>query len=70
MTIKLALTVPEAAAACSVTEDAIRTAIRRGQLKAKRQTRRQNGESAGEGFGKILIPVQALEDYISELADA
>lgn len=66
MTIRLALTIPDAAEACGVTDKAIRTAIRTGHLRAKRQSK----DADGNGIGKYLIPVAALEAWLDSLADA
>lgn len=66
MTIKLALTIPEAAEACGVGRDTIRRAIKDGALKAKFQSRNKEGK----GVGKHLVTVKALEAYVDGLPDA
>lgn len=63
MTIKLALTVPEAADAAGVTEKQIRAWIRTGDLKAKRQSRNRDGD----GVGRYLVTVKALEECLDQL---
>lgn len=65
MTPKLALTVPEAAEAAGVTTKQVRAWISNGDLRAKRQSRNKDGE----GVGKYLITVAALEDCLERLPD-
>lgn len=61
--MKLAYTRAEAAEACSVSEDTIKRAIRRGTLRAKR-----SGENGG---GKYLITATALQAWLEDgLEDA
>ena len=62
----LALSVPEAAAAMDVTPATIRKAINAGHLRAKRQSRDANGN----GTGKYLISVKALQEWFDGLEDA
>lgn len=62
----IALTIPEAAKAVGVTDKVIRAAIHRGDLKAKRQSRNEDGE----GQGKYLVSIKALEAWYDGLADA
>jgi hypothetical protein len=71
MTIKLALTVPEAAEACGVDQRRIRRAISSGDLKAKRSGVKSSGPGAGiDGAGKLLIRPADLEVWLDRLADA
>lgn len=63
---RLALSIPEAAAAAGVTPDILRRAINRGDLKAKRQSRNADGD----GTGKFLIRTDALEAWLDSLPDA
>lgn len=63
---RLALTVPEAAESCGVSEKIIRAAIAKGDLRAKRQSKNDDGD----GVGKFLIRVSALEDWLEGLVDA
>lgn len=63
MTIRFAYTREEAAAACGVSVDTIKRAIRTGALRAKRSGRNDKGEPAG----KYLIPSQALQDWLDSL---
>jgi len=65
MTIKLAFDIPQAADAASVPATAIRRAIKAGELKAKQQSRTQDGD----GFGKYLIRVSDLEAWLDSLPD-
>lgn len=65
-TTRLALTIPEAAEACGVTDKAIRTAIHAGDLRAKRQSRTKDGDPTG----KYLITVPALQNWLEDLPDA
>ena len=65
-TLTISLTIPEAAKATGVTDKAIREAIHSGALKAKRQSRTEDGQ----GTGKYLIKVTALEQWVDSLADA
>lgn len=62
---KLALTIPEAADAAGVTERTVRAWIANGWLKAKRQSKNE----VGDGTGKYLITVKALEDCLDNLPD-
>lgn len=64
---RVSFDVDEAAQSAGVTAKAIREAIRRGDLKAKRQSRRTDN---GEGIGKLLIPFAELQDWIERLPDA
>lgn len=66
MTGRLALTIPEAAESVGVTDKAIRAAIHSGALRAKRQSKDKNGD----GCGKYLIAVTALEAWFDGLEDA
>lgn len=63
---KLSLTIPEAAAACGVTERTIRAWIAQGWLKARRQSKNADGD----GTGKTLILVRDLEDCLERLPAA
>jgi excisionase family DNA binding protein len=67
MTLKLALTIPEAAEACGVDDSRIRRAIHGGELKAKRSGLKANGV---DGAGKLLIRPVDLESWLDGLADA
>lgn len=62
---KLSLTIPEAAEAASVTQRTIRAWIANGWLKAKRQSKNDDGDPTG----KYLITVRALEDCLDNLPD-
>lgn len=66
MTVKLALDMDEAADAVGVSKETIRRAIHAGSLKAKRSGK--NGD--GDGSGKYLVAVSALEDWFENLVDA
>lgn len=72
MTIKLAMTIPEAADSAGVTEKQIRAWIRSGDLKARRQTRQTdgNGKPTGEGVGRYLVLVDDLRDCLERLPAA
>lgn len=65
MSIKLALTIPEAAEAAGVTERTVRAWIGSGWLRAKRQSKADNGEPTG----KYLITIKALEDCLENLPE-
>jgi excisionase family DNA binding protein len=67
MTVRLALTIPEAAKACGVDDSRIRRAIHAGELKAKRSGRARNGI---DGAGKLLIRPADLDVWLDGLADA
>lgn len=58
---RLALTIPEAAAACGLSDATIRRAIRAGDLRAK--------TSAGRGRKQVVL-VKALEEWLEGMADA
>jgi hypothetical protein len=64
--MKLAYDLPEAAEATGLSEDSIKQAIRRGDLKGKRSARNADGD----GVGKYLIQRTALEAWLDGLADA
>lgn len=66
---KLALTIPEAAAAAGVTDKQIRAWIGTGDLRAKRQSRQVdgNGKPTGEGVGRYLILVDDLRACLEGL---
>lgn len=69
-TVRLALTIPEAAQAAGVTERTIRAWIANGWLAAKRQSRKdEKGRPTGDPTGKYLITVRALEDCLDALPD-
>lgn len=63
---KLALTIPQAAEAAGVTERTIRAWIAQGWLRAKRQSKNDEGDPTG----KYLITTRALEDCLEQLPDA
>lgn len=65
-TVVIALSIPEAATAVDMTPAMLRKAIHAGQLRAKRQSR----DEAGNGVGKYLISVKALEEWFEGLEDA
>lgn len=66
MSFKVALSITEASEAVGVSEETIRRAIHAGHLKAKRSSK--NGH--GDGTGKYLVGVKALEDWFEGLVDA
>lgn len=65
-TAKRAFSIPEAAEAYGVSDKVIRAAINKGHLKAKRQTIDDNGN----GVGKYIIKLDALEAWFDGLVDA
>lgn len=66
MSIKLSMTIPQAAESTGFTEKQIRMAIHAGALKAKRATKNKDGE----GVGKYILRVGDLETWLDGLADA
>lgn len=62
---RLAYTRREAAEMCGVSEDTIRRALGKGDLKAKRLTRDESLKG-----GKQLFTAAALEAWLESLADA
>lgn len=64
--MKLSLTIPEAAEATGQTEKAVRAAIKAGHLRAKWSSKNDQGD----GCGKYLVTVKALETWIDGLVDA
>jgi excisionase family DNA binding protein len=58
VTHKGALTLPEAADYCSVSERTLRNAIKEGHLVARR---------AGSNRGKLVFRIKDLEDYLEAL---
>lgn len=64
--MKVALTIEEAAEACSLSPRLISKAIHRGDLPAKRSARTEDGD----GAGKYLIGVDNLHTWFDSLADA
>lgn len=69
MSIKLAYTREEAAAAVGLSEDTIKKAINSGHLRAKRSGRVGDDPDA-DGAGKYLIKHSELEAWFDGLADA
>jgi hypothetical protein len=63
---KLAYSLFEAAEATGLSEDSLKQAIRRGDLKAKRSARSEDGD----GVGKYILTATALNAWLDGLADA
>jgi hypothetical protein len=63
---KLAYSLLEAADATGLSEDSLKQAIRRGDLKAKRSARSEDGD----GVGKYILTASALNAWLDGLADA
>lgn len=63
---KLSYTLTEAAEATGVSEDTLKGAIRRGDLRAKRSSKNDDGD----GVGKYLLTTAALTAWLDSLADA
>lgn len=64
--LRIALSIDEAAEASGVSKETIRRAIHSGALKAKRSGR----DKDGDGTGKYLIGLPALEAWFDGLVDA
>lgn len=67
MTItRLAYNLAEAAAACGMSKDVLRRAIRKGDLRAAKSGRSEDGEPVGN----YVIQVSALQDWLDGLPAA
>lgn len=63
---KLALNTKEAAIATGVSVDTIKAAIRAGRLRAKRSSTTEDGD----GAGRYLVSIDALQAWLDGMADA
>ncbi len=73
MTEQMVFDLAQAAKACGVSRDVIRRAIAKGDLSAKRSTKREaDGPTwdKGDPAGKHLISRSALEAWFEQLPDA